>query len=266
MHFGPAGYPEGSKGPKDAMDKIHGLGLNALEIEYVRGVRATPEKLAEINALAKERSITLTAHAPYFISLNSDSDETKEKSLGHIMDTVKAANAIGAYSIAIHAASYGKTPDKATDNVIVGLIKCKEMMDDLGIKNVILGVETMGKVATWGTLKEIAEVMDNVEGVHPVLDVSHIHARGNGKLRTKKDMQEMLDEFLPLAAERPHFHISCIKYSERGEISHLPLESKEPDMSLLAGILKDEKRDCTFISESPLLEKDSLVFKAMFRQ
>jgi Endonuclease IV len=266
MHFGPAGYPEGSKGPKDAMDKIHALGLNALEIEYVRGVRATPEKLAEIRKLSEERNITLTAHAPYFVSLNSDSDETREKSLGHIMDTVKAAHAIGAYSIAIHAASYGKTPDKATENVIVGLIKCKEMMDDLGIKDVILGTETMGKVATWGTLKEIAEVMDNVEGVHPVLDVSHIHARGNGRLKTKTDMEEMINEFLPLAAERPHFHISCIKYSEKGEISHLPLESKEPDMSLLAEILKDERRDCTFISESPLLEKDSLVFKSMFRQ
>ena len=265
MHFGPAGYPEGTKGPKEAMESIRRLGLNAMEMEYVRGVRTSSEKLAETGNIAKELDITLTAHAPYFVSLNSDKPETRESSLVHIMDTVKAAHILGAYSIAIHAASYGKTPDKATENVIAGLIKCKEQMDDLGIKDVILGLETMGKSGTWGTLKEIAEVMDSVDGVHPVLDVAHVHARDNGCLKTKEDMRSLINEFFQIAAERPHFHISCIKYTEKGESSHLPLEAKDPNMSMLADVLRDEKRDCTFISESPLLEKDSLVFKNMFK-
>ena len=55
-----------------------------------------------------------------------------------------------------------------------------------------------------------------------------------------------------------------IKYGEKGEISHLPLETKEPDLQLLADILDDSKQECTFICESPLIEKDAVVFRDMF--
>ncbi len=101
-----------------------------------------------------------------------------------------------------------------------------------------------------------------------MLDVSHIHARGNGTLRTKKDMKDMLDEFFPLAGERPHFHISCIKYGEKGELAHLPLSAKDPDMSVLAETIMEfyPKKDCNFVCESPLLEQDAVVFKNMFRE
>ena len=264
MRFGPAGYPPGSKGPKEALDTIKGLGLSGLEIEFVRGVYTTKEKAIEIGELASERDIRLTAHAPYFISLNSEKEETRAKSLDWIMDTVRAAHDMRAYSVVIHAGSYGKDPGKATGNVIAGISKCKEMMDDEGIKDVTIGLETMGKVSAWGTLEEIAEVMDSVDGVRPVLDVCHMHARTQGSLRTVKDMSDLLDEFFPLAGDRPHVHISCVKYGEKGELAHLPLSAKEPDMSLLAEAMKDRKKDCTFVCESPLLEKDAVVFMNLF--
>ena len=137
-------------------------------------------------------------------------------------------------------------------------------MDDEGINDVILGIETMGKKGQWGTLKEISEVMDNVPGTHPVLDVAHVHARGEGWLKSEKEMKELTDEFFDLAGDIPHFHISCIKYGDKGEISHLPLEAADPDMQKLANVLRDCKRDCTFICESPLQERDAVVFRDMF--
>lgn len=265
MRFGPAGYPQGSKGPKEALDKIKELGLSNLEMEFVRGVRLSKEKAEEIGAMAKERDIRLTAHAPYFVSLNSDNPETKVKSLDWIMDTVRVSHHMGGYSIAIHAGSYGKTADKATENVISGISKCKDMMDDEGIKDVTIGLETMGKLSAWGTLKEISDVMDSVDGVRPVLDVCHMHARTQGSLKTVKDMKTLLEEFFPLAGDRPHFHISCVKYGEKGELAHLPLSAKEPDMSLLADAMIDYKKDCTFVCESPLLEQDAVFFKSLFK-
>ena len=39
LRFGPAGYPQGSKNPKDGLDKTKALGLDALEVEFVRGAR-----------------------------------------------------------------------------------------------------------------------------------------------------------------------------------------------------------------------------------
>ncbi|MDR2866920.1 MAG: TIM barrel protein [Methanomassiliicoccaceae archaeon] len=264
MRFGPAGYPQRSKDAQDALNIIKGMGLDALEMEFVRGARISEERAVDIGNMARERNIRLSAHAPYFVSFNSETPETREKSISWVMDTVRAAHNMGAYIIVIHAASYGKEKDKATDSVIAGLTRCREIMDDERIDDVILGLETMGRPATWGTLKEISEVMDAVPGTRPVLDVAHVHARKNGCLRTKDDFLALIDEFLPLAGSRPHFHISCIEFTAKGERMHLPLSAKDPDMSILADVLDERSEDCTFICESPLLEEDAVVFRNMF--
>ncbi len=264
MRFGPAGYPSAGKTPEGSMRYIRELGLDALEIEFVRGARISEERAKVLGAYAHDLDIRLSCHAPYFISFNSDSQETREKSVGWVMDTVRAAHNLGAYIIVIHAASYGKDPEGALDSVIQGLTKCRDVMDDEGIKDVVLGVETMGKKGQFGTLKEISAVMDSVDGVRPVLDVAHVHARGHGCLKTSKDMRTLLDEYFPLCGEMCHFHISCIKYGERGEISHLTLDNKEPDLQILADILDGSSRDCTFICESPLIDDDAVKFRDMF--
>lgn len=233
-------------------------------MEFVRGARISPERAQVVGKAAKDLDIRLSCHAPYFISFNSENPETREKSIGWVMDTVHAAHNLGAYIIVIHAASYGKSPETALESVVKGLTICKEKMDDEGIKDVILGVETMGKKGQFGTLKEISKVMDELDGVRPVLDVAHVHARDVGGLKTKEDMSSLIDEFFPLCGEIAHFHISCIKYGEKGEISHLPLSSKDPDMQLLADVLENSDQDCTFICESPLIEEDAVVFRDMF--
>ena len=264
MRFGPAGYPPGTKTPKDGLDTVRSLGLDALEIEFVRGARISEEKARQVGMMAEERDIRLSAHAPYFISFNSDNQETRDKSVQWVMDTVRAAHTMGAYLIVIHAASYGKAPEKATDSVIEGLLRCREIMDDEGIDDVILGIETMGKKGQWGTLKEIGRVMEDVPGAHPVLDVAHVHAREGGSLSSEKAMSDITDEFFSLSGDIPHFHISCIRYGDKGEISHLPLEARDPDMQHLADVLRDCNRDCNFICESPLQERDAVVFRDMF--
>ena len=230
------------------MEYTRSLGLDALEVEFVRGARIKPERAQEVGAKAKALDIRLSCHAPYFISFNSDSDETREKSIGWVMDTARAAHNLGAYIIVIHAASYGKSPETALPNVVAGLSRCKDMLDDEGIRDVILGVETMGKLGQFGTLDEIGKVMESVDGVRPVLDVAHVHARRHGFLKTEQDMRELTDQFFSL------------------EISHLPLETRDPDLQLLANVLQDSKQECTFICESPLIEKDAVVFRDMFPQ
>ena len=44
MRFGPAGYPQGSKNPEDGFNITKSLGLDALEVEFVRGARISEEK------------------------------------------------------------------------------------------------------------------------------------------------------------------------------------------------------------------------------
>ena len=264
MRFGPAGYPSAGKTPEGSLKYTRSLGLDALEVEFVRGARISEERAKVIGQCARDLDIRLSCHAPYFISFNSDSEETREKSVEWVVSTARAAHWLGAYTIVIHAASYGKTPEAALPNVIDGMRRCKDILDDEGIKDVVLGIETMGKKGQFGTLKEISAVMDSVDGVRPVLDVAHVHARGVGCLRSSEDMGDLIDEFFPLAGDIAHFHISCIKYGDKGEISHLPLDTKEPDLQLLADLLDGTPQDCTFICESPLIEEDAVVFRDMF--
>ena len=52
----------------------------------------------------------------------------------------------------------------------------------------LIGIETSGRQELWGTLEEVLEVANHVEGTVPVLNMAHIHARGHGRLRTSEDM------------------------------------------------------------------------------
>lgn len=264
MRFGPAGYPPEGKTAFGSLEYTRSLGLNALEVELVRGARISEERAIKIGDAAKELDIRLSCHAPYFISFNSDSQDTRKRSVDWVMDTARVAHNMGAYIIVIHAASYGKDPEAALGSVIEGLTICKDNLDNEGIDDVILGVETMGKKGQFGTLEEIKEVMESVDGVHPVLDVAHVHARNGGSLKTQEDMQDLIDDFFPLCGKIAHFHISGIDFGERGEKKHLTLDSKQPDMQLLANVLNDSDQECTFICESPEISADAVVFKNMF--
>ncbi len=222
------------------------------------------ERAVKIGEKAKELDIRLSCHAPYYISFNSDKPETRERSVEWVMDTARTAHNMGAYLIVIHAASYGKSPETALDSVIEGLTVCKDNMDNEGIDDVILGVETMGKKGQFGTLDEIEKIVAELDGVHPVLDVAHVHARGNGALKTEESMSDMLNQFFPLCGDIAHFHISNIEYGDMGEKRHLTLDHKEPDMQVLANLLNDHNGDCTFICESPETSADAVLFKSMF--
>jgi deoxyribonuclease-4 len=263
FYFGPAGYPEGSKNPIDALERVRKLGLNALEVEFVRQVRMEESKAKNIGLKAEELGILLSAHAPYYVNFNSSNRTTVRKSVEWVVKTTRIADLMGAWLIVIHAASYSrKSPNAATKAVIRGMKRCRETMEEESLRP-MLGLETMGRKGTWGTLREIGIVMEEVEGVVPVLDFGHLHARDGGRFRSVTDFQEVMDELESIYGGRMHFHFSCIEYTEAGESRHLPLEAKEPDFSLLAEALRPLRKSVTIISETPLPEEDAVRMKRM---
>jgi len=252
IRLGPAGYPEGSKGPKDAVERVAGLGFDALEVQFVRQAKMAEDKAEQAGARAKELGVLLSAHAPYYINFNSANQETVEKSHDWIMKTARIAHLLGATVIVVHAAAYsGKPAEEATAAVVAGTRRCRSAMDEEGIGEVLLGLETMGRKGSWGTLREIGEVMREVEGVVPVIDFAHLHARSGGGLKRKEDFTAILDEVAAFHKGRLHCHYSCIEYTEAGEKRHLPLGEKQPDYSLLASVLKGRSIEMTLISETP---------------
>lgn len=252
IRIGPAGYPEGSRGPTDAIARTAAMGFSALELQFVRQARMADDKALEAGKKAKELGVALSAHAPYYINFNSRSSETVEKSHEWVMKSARIAHRLGAEVIVVHAAAYaGRTAGESTSAVVAGVQRCRQAMEREGIDEVRLGLETMGKKGSWGTIQEIGQVMSQVDGVVPVVDFAHLHARAGGALRTKEDFLAVLAEVGAIHRGRLHCHYSCIEFTSAGEKRHLPLKEKQPDFKLLVSALKGRKADITIISETP---------------
>jgi len=264
LYFGPAGIPEGAGTSEEGIRLVRKMGLDALEVEFVRGVRMGQPEAKRLGELAAQLGVRLSAHAPYFINLNSKKPETIESSKVHILATMKAARDLDAKIIVVHAGFYsGMDSDGATGIILDGVRECREQADDEGCADVVLGLETMGKRASWGTIPEIKRVMGSVRRVAPVVDFAHMHARGQGCLRTREDFQRIIDDFEQLGAPFMHCHFTGIEYGQAGERRHLEVASAAPDFALLAPLLLGKGYDITLICESPLLEKDALLMKEM---
>ncbi|MEW5761183.1 MAG: TIM barrel protein [Candidatus Thermoplasmatota archaeon] len=265
IYLGPAGIPTTEKTIEGGIKKLNEIGLNAMEVQFVRGVNMNIERAKKISSLAKEYGIKLSAHAPYYINLSSDKAEVRKKSIENILATLKVANSLNADLVVVHAGYYSKIRrEKTTELILSGLEECKKAMDKLEIETYI-GLETMGRKSCWGTMEEIEVVCKRIDGVIPVIDFPHIHARENGSLTNKNKFLEIIKRYEKILNKFLHSHFYCIEYGDKGEKKHKKLDAKEPDFSLFVPVLKELKYDVTIISESPILEIDSLAMKRMIK-
>ena len=242
----------GSKGPIDAVERAHASGFAALEMQFVRQARMQETIARQAGEAARKLDIRLSAHAPYYINFNSTNPENAKKSEQWVFLTAQIAHWLGAKVIVMHAGvSHGDDRKGCTENVMKGISHCRDRMRAEGIDDVSLGLETGGKKIAWGTLEEVRTVMDQVEGVVPVIDFGHLHARSDGGMRTREDFQKVLDEYRRVCEGPLHCHFSCIEFTEAGERRHLPLDRKQPDFALFADCIRGGNLDVTIISETP---------------
>ncbi len=80
--FGPAGnsesfYKQGHKHSVEAPKWLRGMGLDAYEYSFGRGVNLSAAKAEEIGAEAKKHGVAVSVHAPYYINFASEAEETR---------------------------------------------------------------------------------------------------------------------------------------------------------------------------------------------
>jgi len=261
IYLGPGGTPHGVKGTKDSMKYLSEEGLNAMEVQFVRGARMKESTAKEIGEEAEKHDILLSIHAPYYINLNSEKEETIEKSKERIMKSARLSDAMGAWIITVHAGYYSGMPSEEATNIIGdGVVECAEKIKEENL-NVKIGLEQMGKEKSWGTLDEIEKVIERTDVAVPVLDFAHYHARFDGALETEEDFRDLIEKYESIHDGPLHSHFSSIEYTDKGEKEHLNVEEHEPDFRKLAPILKEKDYDITIICETPELDRDSLRMK-----
>jgi deoxyribonuclease-4 len=127
-------------------------------------------------------------------------------------------------------------------------------------------VETTGKLTQFGTLEEVVRICKEKKACVPCIDFARIFARQGGEI----DYKKVFDLIKPLGIRHLHTHFSDIEYTvkERGkgnERRHVPMNSL-PDFKELAKEILKCRLNITIISESSVLEKDSLKMRAVFEK
>lgn len=260
--FGPAGnslsFTEmGYKSSLQVPEYLVKMGLDAFEYQCGRGVNIGTEKATELGKIAKEKGITLSLHAPYYISMSSVEEEKRLNSVNYILSSAKAVKAMGGNRIVVHTGSCGKISREealflAKDTMKISL----DALDNEGLSDIHICPETMGKVNQLGTLDEVISLCELDERLIPCIDFGHLNARDLGFFKTFDDYKSVYDKIENrLGSDRLkcfHSHFSKIEYTKGGEKRHLTFEDTlygpdfEPVMELSA------KKNCSniFICES----------------
>ncbi len=271
LHFLTPGIPYSTKGKKtieNGLKRIKEMELDGMEIEYVRGVHLDYKKAKEYGDIARELGLILTAHAPYYINLYSNEKEKVMASYNHILNTARMLDAMNGYSIVFHAAYYmGNKPSEVYPIVKERL---KEIMD-IARKEALkvwIRPEVMGKKTQFGSLSEILNLSKEIGGrIMPCIDFAHLHAR-SGKHNTYEEFAEILEEIKSVLGEEAlqdmHIHVSGIKYSEKGEISHLNVRKSDFKIREFLKCIKDYNVCGVLVCESPNIEGDTLLLKLIY--
>lgn len=233
--FGPGGNSDSfgkRKFPEDLPEYLASMGLNGYEVECGRGVRISEKTYSLLPGLAAEHGIYLTLHTPYFISLSSEKEETRLKSVDYILESTRAAHKLGIRKMVVHSGSCSKMTRKAaTELARDTLTRAQNALDAEGLSEIILCPETMGKINQLGTLSEVIELCGVDERFLPCVDFGHLNARTLGGIKSESDYADILDEIEnKLGHERlKHFHVhfSKIMYTTSGEKMHLTFEDNE---------------------------------------
>ncbi|GAA0177033.1 TIM barrel protein [Clostridium sediminicola] len=264
--FGISGLPIGNEGDKfkykTGISHLNEIGLDAMELPFVRSVNVTDKNYKEILEMKKKNDFYISAHGSYYINLNSDELEKIEKSKERIIKGALGLQKVEGTSLVFHPGFYLKDSKEETyETIKEGLIE----LPDLGIT---YRLETTGKPSQFGSLEEIVQLSKEVTTCEPCIDFSHLHARENGSLKNYDDYSRILDyigsELGENALYNMHIHMSGIHYTPKGERNHLPFDESDFNYKACIKALYDYNVKGCVICESPILENDSLKLKQYY--
>lgn len=269
--FGTAGTTPGAKSLSsiDGIMRVAELGLDCMELEFVRGVKMGDAAARLVAETASSTGIKLSAHAPYYINLNAREPEKIKASQGRLLQTARIAALCGARSVVFHPAFYlGDPPQKTYQTTRKYL---KEVLDQLRKEGnrVLIRPELMGKPSQFGSLDEILDLSTDLDGVAPCIDFAHCHAR-SGEFNSYQEFSSVLSQIEKrlgrAALDDMHIHISGIAYGKKGELKHLKLEESDLHYAGLLKALADYKVNGLLICESPheYMEEDALLLQKTY--
>jgi deoxyribonuclease-4 len=230
------------------------------------GVSDTYGDLFWTNEMAKRLDVNLSIHTPFYMDLGSNNDLTE-----NCMDSIRHAalilNALGGDVVVTSLGVYdGKTDREEIDeNILNNVADIMDWWQGNGLTP-RLGVEVTGQEDVFGSLDQILDLCEQIPGVIPVLNFSHLHSRTNGSLLDVDDFLNVLEQVESYSDGRIHTAFAGVEYSEGNEKRLTPIKKGDLRFEPLAEALIEMKPNATVISTSPLLEHDAMYMKIILER
>lgn len=272
LRIGTAGIPHSAKprSTEGGIKRVAELGMGCMEIEFVRSVQMKEPRAAKVKEVAEAEGIELTVHAPYYVNLNSREADKVAASRERILKAARVGWAAGAQSVTFHAAFYHDDAHGDVYNKVRReMHELRRILDDEG-NGIDLRPETTGSPTQFGTVSEIVKLSQEIDGVYPCIDFSHLHARTNGEYNTYDAFAELLEFIQKELGDEPlrrlHMHLSGIDYGPKGEKKHLVFPEADMNYEAVLEALIDYHVSGWLICESPVLEDDAQILQDAYNR
>lgn len=276
--FGPAGNSEyfgaNYKSTIQAPGYLEKMGLDHYEYQCGRGVKVSDKTAISLREKAAQHNITLSLHAPYFISLSSIEPEKRDNSINYILQSCDAAKRLGAQRIVIHSGSCAKiSREEALELAKDTITRARKAAVEQGFEDIVFCPETMGKVNQLGNLHEVLELCKLDDTFLPCIDFGHLNAREFGYIKGKAEYESIINEIEnAIGSDRAkvfHSHFSKIMFTDPGgEKKHLTFDDNQgygPDYEPLMEIVAKKGLSPIFVCESAgTQDKDALTMKKYY--
>ena len=282
LRLGPAGVPLSCKGRTivEGMDDITTLGLDAMEIQTVRTVQPKNfDQYWQAGILSWKSDLEMNLHGPYYAELLGSRRE-RNRTLTKMEASMQAGKIVNARHLVYHVGPYGEyepgaEANEQVANIFAGVVDRVEQIwgdeseeEDYAAfpwvhdaKPSLVGIETSGRQDLWGTVEEVIDVCNHVEGTVPVLNIAHIHARGHGRMRTSEDYSELFEQVRKkYGGKKFYCHFAGIEHRMGNALHYTQIKKSDLKFEPFAEFLAEEGDwlDITIISDSPLLEHDAM--------
>ena len=276
--FGPAGNSEyfgaNYKSTIQAPGYLEKMGLDHYEYQCGRGVKVSDKTAISLREKAAQHNITLSLHAPYFISLSSIEPEKRDNSINYILQSCDAAKRLSAQRIVIHSGSCAKiSREEALELAKDTIARARKAAVEQGFEDIVFCPETMGKVNQLGNLHEVLELCKLDDTFLPCIDFGHLNAREFGYIKGKAEYESIINEIEnAIGSDRAkvfHSHFSKIMFTDPGgEKKHLTFDDNQgygPDYEPLMEIVAKKGLSPIFVCESAgTQDKDALTMKKYY--
>jgi len=237
IKFGPSGSDigftlAGYKSTIDMPKYLKELDVDCFEYSFGQGVRLTSEKAKQIGNVFTESGFEISVHAPYFVNFANPDEEKIIGSFRYMTDSLTALKYLGGKRCVVHPGSPLKQErEEAVSRMLDNLKRFSEHLQEKGLNDFYVCLETMGKLNQLGSVEEIIKCCNVAPNFYPCFDFGHINSRTIGGLRTQEDFDNLIKQALDgmdeYKVKNMHVHFSKIQYGKSGEIKHLTFEDTE---------------------------------------